>query len=707
MKKIFFLTLFFLTGIFSVFFALPAKAITAGTFSGTCGADSHSPCQCISGLNNTYGVECVLPYSWSKTNLGASGCVLETNVPTDTTSTTYTTLACNTNVWNFTCKTGYSNCGGTCQADKTSPNGNCTTWDKCSGTCTACSNTTACTWPATWSNASCSCVAGTAYILKLGSDSTANGVTGTNVIQSGSQAALFINAFSVGINDSNPIGNALSVVGNIAGSNSLKISSSTAANWISGNLGLGNASEGASKLSIFGNQSIGVNYFNDAAPANGLIVQGNVGIGTNGPGDDLDIYSEFDHQLTIRKNGGSSLSLHAGGSPAIVWKDNADLLFGTKTSDNGINNFSSQMQLSVSGTLTMNGNVISNGTANNSFQGNVGIGTTQPNTKLQVESPLGAVAFFKSTINAGNYSGYIGNGQTFSGEEFGLYYALNDTRLAVYDLSKSLLLYGNGIAIDNNTNYVGIGTTSPTAALDILSNVKITAGGNIYNTDNSRYLDMTGILSDSLKISGNVYTTAGLFKSDGAGTNYMLGNLGIGTTSASVKLQISGGANQVINVGGGRIGGLANPQSSDEAVPLSYLSANYLSTSTSIGVASISLTTTTYNGSLTYAGGYTGYDAGNKICNAYSTGSHFCRTDEIIYLIQRNGATGFSTINGDNSWMADGPPGFTGAVSADDCGGYTDGTNSKLGHFWMFNSAGGGRGSLSSCDTIKKIACCK
>jgi len=127
----------------------------------------------------------------------------------------------------------------------------------------------------------------------------------------------------------------------------------------------------------------------------------------------------------------------------------------------------------------------------------------------------------------------------------------------------------------------------------------------------------------------------------------------------------------------------------------------------SAGVTTIFLTSTTTNGSFTFTGGYTGYDAGNKICNSEQTGSHFCRTDEIVYLIQKNGASGFSSINGQNAWMADGPPGYTGATAADDCAGWTNGTTSNLGHFWIFNSTGGGVGALIHCGTVKKITCCK
>ena len=82
---------------------------------------------------------------------------------------------------------------------------------------------------------------------------------------------------------------------------------------------------------------------------------GKVGIGTTAPGDDLDIYSASDHQLTIRKEGASSLTLHSGGLPAIIWKNNTSLYFGTKTSDNGLANWNPLMQLSTGGVLSVTG----------------------------------------------------------------------------------------------------------------------------------------------------------------------------------------------------------------------------------------------------------------------------------------------------------------------------------------------------------------
>ncbi len=54
---------------------------------------------------------------------------------------------------------------------------------------------------------------------------------------------------------------------------------------------------------------------------------------------------------------------------------------------------------------------------------------------------------------------------------------------------------------------VGIGTTNPGAKLDVIGAGRFSS--TIYNADNSRYLDMTGTLGDSLKVSGNLNTTAG------------------------------------------------------------------------------------------------------------------------------------------------------------------------------------------------------
>ena len=101
-------------------------------------------------------------------------------------------------------------------------------------------------------------------------------------------------------------------------------------------------------------------------------------------------------------------------------------------------------------------------------------------------------------------------------------------------------LSGNNLFTSSTSWNLGIGTTAPSASLDIFGKLKFTSGGIIYNTDSSRWLDMTGTLGDSLKVSGDLYSTAGELKIAGTGINYLMGSLGIGTTNPLAKLDIFG-----------------------------------------------------------------------------------------------------------------------------------------------------------------------
>ncbi len=346
--------------------------------------------------------------------------------------------------------------------------------------------------------------------------------------------------------------------------------------------------------------------------------------------------------------------------------------------------------------------------------GNVGIGITNPTSKLHV---------YTTAWNAGSYIPFVslsnldvnavdGNTLLVRG---GANDALSKT-LEVQDYSGNtdFMVTGAGnVSIGTTTAgtrlYVNGGTSdvidvnggkiidlnSPTNATDAVrkdyvdNNFQIKGNyGNVFGSGTGRYLTKwAGTTATSTIINSLIYDN---------GTN-----VGIGTTSPQAKLHVMGSA--IFN---GTLA-ISEPDASNKAATKNYVDTAVSGLSSAVSVSSIALTTTVYNGSFSYTGGYVGYDAANRICNAFNTGSHFCRTDEVMLLIQKNGASGFSSINGADAWIADGPPGFTGVISADDCGGWTDGTGNKLGHFWMFNSSGGGRGSLISCDTQKKITCCK
>ncbi len=123
-------------------------------------------------------------------------------------------------------------------------------------------------------------------------------------------------------------------------------------------------------------------------------------------------------------------------------------------------------------------------------------------------------------------------------------------------------------------------------------------------------------------------------------------------------------------------------------------------TAGSAAVTIISKTTTSYNGSLT-SNGKVGYQAANDICNSSFSGSHFCRTDEVIQFIAQQDIAGFAN----DAWIAEGPPGYT--SKSNDCSGWTTSDTDQLGAYWSYDSSGGGKGWLVSCETQMPLSCCQ
>ena len=127
-----------------------------------------------------------------------------------------------------------------------------------------------------------------------------------------------------------------------------------------------------------------------------------------------------------------------------------------------------------------------------------------------------------------------------------------------------------------------------------------------------------------------------------------------------------------------------------------------------VGPQQINLTSTKYNGSLSF-GGKVGYQAANSICNATFSGSYWCQTNDVILIIKNKDISYFDNAGwqgGDpGAWIANGPPGYT--WNANDCVGMKSEANSDYGTFWAFGANGGGSGGLSKCDAKKKLACCR
>ena len=135
-------------------------------------------------------------------------------------------------------------------------------------------------------------------------------------------------------------------------------------NALGGNVGIGTMFIPVNKLDLEGNMAIGAAYAElHTAPANGLIIEGDVGIGTNSPDTKLHLVgADVDASVTT-----GTLKMTAGGTTMYLDGNEIDVAGGNKLYLNG------------NGTGDVS---IASGTGG----GNVGIGTFTPGNKLHVKS---------------------------------------------------------------------------------------------------------------------------------------------------------------------------------------------------------------------------------------------------------------------------------------------------------------------------------
>jgi len=281
--------------------------------------------------------------------------------------------------------------------------------------------------------------------------------------------------------------------------------------------------------------------FQGASDYGNLYVNNRVGIGTTIPTNKLTIVTPLttgdDAVPTLGVNSGKFAFLNGGGNG----------LYGLIGGVLGTGNAFMQVQR-TDGTATAYGLVL------NPVGGTVGIGTTNPVTQLQVH--LG------SNLNA---SFQLHNGKPTLTTHNDNWSAWNDLGL------------GSSVSIKGDTGNVGIGTTTPSALLDVAGSiqggannftlegaditnpyidVKVStiATGNNYGhgllirraSDNGNWFNL-GMYSDSVSYWGT------LNGSGGAGSVYLNsgGSLGVGLTSPSNKLHVSGNIGATGWVGSG------------------------------------------------------------------------------------------------------------------------------------------------------------
>jgi excisionase family DNA binding protein len=258
---------------------------------------------------------------------------------------------------------------------------------------------------------------------------------------------------------------------------------------------------------------------------------GNVGIGTTAPAGGLH----------VRNKGITSLILQdSGDTPIIQFRNNAD------TDYSSLGFLSGGLALSGSAVATTDTHIfIANG-------GNVGIGTTAPNRKLELyqtdssaallrlsskdsvagSPPEAALEFFGSSTT--DASTVYSAGRIYSVWDGSTY---STTRLTLQSASGAGT-YTDTLSIKNGN--VGIGTTTPTnGKLEVVQTSDTSSGGiTVRNTS----------LGGSLRSWVNS-SSVGILDSGASGTAFLTlnsggGNVGIGTTGPTGKLQITGTSDQ-------------------------------------------------------------------------------------------------------------------------------------------------------------------
>ena len=207
------------------------------------------------------------------------------------------------------------------------------------------------------------------------------------------------------------------------------------------------------RLTVGGSASIGSgSYLTTAAPANGLIVQGNVGIGTSGPNYQLHVTTSFavgaagfNQQLSFTNDTIQSLLLGTGYTP---------------------------LKLNPSG-------------------GSVGIGTSSPEGKLTVagtgaEPPSsGTTANSLLQLKDATLNNELNMGLHTVTGNYGAYIQASDNNLAV----------PYGLHLQPKGGYVGIGTTSPNTSLNVAGVPHAEFGSALLFDTTSTAVDVGGVLA--------------------------------------------------------------------------------------------------------------------------------------------------------------------------------------------------------------------
>jgi hypothetical protein len=306
--------------------------------------------------------------------------------------------------------------------------------------------------------------------------------------------------------------------------------------------------------------SIGAVYAGTAAPTSGMIVEGNVGIGTASPVNELEIFGSSQPRLAIRTaesileslelgfqfgTGANSSTNTLGLIRAVPTQVDpnpliADLAFSTNAGD------SNTEKVRITGV------------------GNVGIGTTTPNAKLDVNgnaiitgsltvtSTITAQTLVVQTVTSSvsfitgstRFGSTLSNTHQFTGS---------------VGVTGSLTVNSNVLSV-GGTN-VGVGTIAPQTRLHAggSTTTEISVGTTTYGGSNNQALasiqsdQSSGTSGGILYLKTNPWNNSsglGVYSPITRMTVNELGNVGVGLTNPTTRLHVSASTGGVLEVDG-------------------------------------------------------------------------------------------------------------------------------------------------------------